>query len=310
MTRILLLGGFGFIGTNILNYIDNNFPDKYSVIVIDRISSNLIKKDYKCVEKVFAGDFSDNIFIESIFGLFHFDYVIHLISSTVPASSDNIVFDIESNLIPTIHLLNIMKKNKVFNIIYLSSGGAIYGECNDKVAHREEDDLQPVSSYGIVKSTVEKYLFHFQKLHDIKPLVLRLSNPYGPFHYSMKQGIINVALRKALNKEPLIVYGDGEAKKDYIYINDFCIILFSLMDMDIFNEVFNVGSGEVLSLNHILLKIKTQLTDLKWENKPANKYDVLYFELNTSKLKKVIGDFSFTSFEDGLLKTIEWLRET
>jgi len=310
MKRILLFGGFGFIGTNILNFIDECLSDKYSVIVFDRIPAHPSGKHFKCVENIFVGDFLDNVFVESVFASYSFDYVFHLISSTVPATSDNIVFDIESNLIPTIRLLNIMKLNNVSNIVFLSSGGAIYGECHEKKAHKEDDDLRPLSSYGIVKLTIEKYLYLFHKLYDINSLILRLSNSYGPYHYSLKQGIINVALRKAANGENVTVWGDGKSKKDYIYIQDFCMILFTLIDMQFSYEVFNIASGETLSLNQILLEIQRQYPDLRWENRPANINDVLHFKLDITKLKNVIGDFSFTSFNNGLSQTIHWMENS
>ena len=309
MKRVLLLGGFGFIGTNILDYIVKYLLKKYSVVVLDRTPTHFSGKHFECVEKVFVGDFSDNSFLESIFASYSFDYVFHLISSTVPTTSGNMVFDVESNLVPTIHLLNTMKTRGVSNIVYLSSGGAIYGECNEKKAHKEDDDLHPLSSYGIVKLTIEKYLFLFQKLYGINPLILRLSNPYGPYHYSAKQGIVNVALRKAVNQEPITVWGNGDSKKDYIYIQDFCTILFALLNAQISNGVFNVASGNILSLNQILSEIKGRYPNLKWENKPASEYDVLQFELDTLKLKNTIGDFPFSSFEEGLSQTIKWLLE-
>ena len=306
MKRILLFGGFGFIGTNVLNYIDEYLLDKYSVVVFERTLVHLSGKHFKCVEDVFVGDFSDDIFVESVFAAYSFDYVFHFISSTVPATSDNIVFDIESNVIPTIHLLNIMRKYNTTNIVYLSSGGAIYGESQEKKALKETDNLLPLSSYGIVKSTIEKYLFLFHKLHGINPLVLRLSNPYGPYHSSMKQGIVNVAIKKAINQESITIWGDGESKKDYIYVRDFCVILFTLIDRQISNETFNIASGSILSLNQILSKIKNQYPNFQWENKSANRNDVQHFELDITKLRKVIDDFSFTTFTEGLSQTIKW----
>jgi UDP-glucose 4-epimerase len=308
MKRIFLLGGFGFIGTNILEYIDEYLSDKYSVIVFDRTLTHLPGKHFKCIENVFVGDFSDSVFVESIFKSYSFDYVFHLVSSTVPATSDNFEFDIESNLIPTIHLLNIMKANNVLNIVYLSSGGSIYGECLGKVKHKEDDPLHPISSYGIVKLTIELYLGLFHKVHGINSLILRLSNPYGPYHYSLKQGFINIALRKAINKETLTIWGDGESKKDYIYIGDFCKILFILIEKQFSNDILNVASDEILSLNQILLKIKKYFPDLQYKNVASNKYDVSHFELCTSKLRKVIGDFCITPFEKGLIQTINWLE--
>jgi len=310
MKRILLFGGFGFIGTNILKYIDDFLSDKYSVIVFDRFNKSLSGEQYKCIENVFIGDFLDNEYIIKIFSMYSFDYIFHLVSSTVPSTSDNAVFDIESNLIPTIKLLQIMKEYNVSNIIYLSSGGAVYGNCKNKKAHQEDDFLYPVSSYGIVKSTIERYLCLYHELYDVNSLILRLSNPYGPYHYSLKQGIINVALRKAINKDILTVWGNGEAKKDYIYIDDFCLILFKLLENNISNDIFNIASGEILSINQILIKIKEYYPNFKYENKAANKSDVSHIELNTKKLIDIIGNISITPFYKGLLKTITWLENS
>ena len=112
-------------------------------------------------------------------------------------------FDIQLNVLPTIGLLNTMTKHNVDKIVFISSGGAIYGDHYvDKSSHSEEEILFPKSAYGISKLVIEKYLYLYQVQYGIKSLVLLLSNPYGPYHYSMKQGVINIAIEKALQKEP------------------------------------------------------------------------------------------------------------
>jgi UDP-glucose 4-epimerase len=304
---ILLLGGYGFIGTNIIKYIDENYPEDYSVIVFDRFINHQKNITFKCVIKSYAGDFSDKLNIKSIFFDNNIDLVIHSLSATVPLSSENVFFDIDSNLKPTLELLSIMVDSNVNRIIYISSGGAIYGN-NGKTKHFEDEDVFPISSYGIVKLAIEKYLFQYHFVYGLRPLIIRLSNPYGPYHYSLSQGVVNIAIEKALSNTLFQVFGDGSAKKDYIYITDFCDILFRLLKNDVFKNIFNIGSGNILNINQILSSIKEIVPLFSWEYNSANKFDVNHFELDISKLSSVIGNYFFTPFDVGLSKTSTWIK--
>lgn len=308
MKSIFLLGGFGFIGTNLLKYIDSHYAAEYSVVVFDKVPMHPHGVSFVCVEKVYAGEFSDTIFLKSIFQKHKFDLVIHSLSTTVPTTSNNVRFDIESNLIPTIELLNLLVEFSVMDIIFISSGGAIYGESDDKIRHKETDNVYPLSSYGVVKLAIEKYLFQYASLYHLRPLILRLSNPYGRFHYSIKQGICNIALRSAFQGDTLNVWGTGEARKDYIFIEDFCDILFQLYAKSIHNRVLNVGSGCVLSLNQILNEIKALFPTFCWNYTEASKFDVSHFELDTLVLHDIIGNYNFTTFERGMDTVIKWLK--
>lgn len=309
MKKILLLGGFGFLGTNIIKYIDNNYVKEYSVIVFDRFNEHPNSLSFNCVTKTYNGDFTDSLFVRSIFKENKIDIVIHSLSATVPSFSENANFDIDSNLKPTIGLLNVMKEFNVSKIVYLSSGGAIYGEEKNSMLHKESDDVFPKSSYGIIKLTIEKYLFQYSHLYGLEPLVLRLSNPYGPYHYSLKQGIINVALRKAMHGSDFRVWGDGLAKKDYIFVNDFCQILLILLSNNQFGDVINVASSQILNVNDILDEVKCYFPGFKWEYDCPNKFDIAHFELDTSKLKELIGEYSFVPFSEGFSQTYEWLED-
>ena len=306
MKRILLLGGFGFIGTNILKFIDKYLNDVYSVVVLDKFPVHPYGVSFNCVEKAYGGDFSDTELLESILRAHKFNYIFHSISSTIPATSNNVRFDIESNLIPTVELLDLMVEFKVKDIVFISSGGAIYGEAKAKQKHKESDDTFPRSSYGVVKLAIEKYLFQYSSLYKLRPLVLRLSNPYGKYHYSDKQGIINVALRAAKNSEVFKVWGNGEAQKDYIFIDDFCEILFSLINNKITNKVLNIASGQVLSLNQIVNRIKEIYPSFMWSYTKAGLFDVSHFELDTSEMLNYIGSYNFTDFNDGFTITNQW----
>ena len=307
MKKILMLGGFGFISTNILKYIDENYAEEYEVIIFDRIMEHPKGVKFNCVKKVYAGDFSDETNLIQIFNENEINIVMHFLSSTVPATSNNAQFDVESNLIATLKLLGIMDKFGVKDIVYMSSGGAIYGDYLMKV-HNEEDAVYPKSSYGVVKLAIEKYLLSYSELYEFNSLILRLSNPYGPYHYNNKQGIINIAIRKALAGEKVQIWGSGDGIKDYIYIEDVCSIIFRLIENGVETGVYNVAAGSAHSVNEIVEGIKEFVPSCEWEHVNALHSDVQSFELDITKLRQKLGVIKFTSFENGLKKTINWQK--
>lgn len=305
MKTIALFGGYGFIATNILKYIDRFLKGKYEVVTFDRIDKHPHGVQFDCVKASYAGDFTDETQVEKIFKLHQIDLVFHFLSNTVPATSNNSKYDVETNLLPTLNLLGIMDRYDVKDIVYLSSGGAIYGDYLNKV-HNEEDAVYPKSSYGIVKLAIEKYLLSYSELYDFNTLILRLSNPFGKFHYNNKQGIVNVAIRKALNNESLQIWGDGNGIKDYIYIDDVCTIIMKLISNGVETEVYNIASGMAFSVNDIVESIQKFIPSFKVDYTEALDLDVQSFELDITKLRNKVGFFKFTSFEDALASTIEW----
>lgn len=305
METVLIIGGYGFLGTNILKYIEDELQDRYEVIVLDRFPENRSGLALPCVTKSYAGDFSDTAFVERIFEENRIDLVIHSLSTTIPALSHNARYDVETNLIPTLGLLSCMVRYHVSRIVYISSGGAIYGESSG-APHKESDDVFPISTYGVVKLAIEKYLLLYARQFDLHPLILRLSNPFGPYHYSMQQGICNVAVDRALSGKPFIVWGDGASLKDYIYVTDFVRIMFQLIQKDIHGEVINIGSGNLSSVNEILHFIKEHIPGFTWSYGDSICSDVSQFELDTTRMKELIGNFSFIGMEEGIDRLFDW----
>ena len=125
---------------------------------------------------------------------------------------------------------------------------------------------------------------------------------------SEKQGVCNVALRAGFNNKIFSVWGNGEACKDYIYIEDFCNIFFLLYRESVSNTVLNIGSGRAVSLNEILNNIKGLIPSFTSDYTEASEYDVSHFKLDISKLKKIIGDYDFIPFYKGIIMTLEWLE--
>lgn len=310
MKTILLLGGYGFIGTNILKYIDENVPEKYQVVVFDRYPKHMDNIQFRCITKNYAGDFSDEYLMNKVFSENRIDIVLHSLSASVPSLSIDNAFDLRYNVIPTITLLNIMSKHNVNHIAFLSSGGEIYGDHYvDSNGHSEEEVLLPKSAYGVSKMVIEKYLYLYNLHYGIKSLILRLSNPYGPFHYSKKQGIINIALESALQGKEFHIWGDGNGRKDYIYIEDFCKILFYLFELPWEDyRVINVGSGELLSVNQITNCIKDICPNFNWNYQDSNVLDVQEFKLNLEKINNIV-NIRYTPIEEGLLLTKKWYED-
>ncbi|MFH7017977.1 NAD-dependent epimerase/dehydratase family protein [Flavobacterium sp. FlaQc-47] len=300
--NILLLGGTGFIGKNIIEYfISHTDSLNYQLIVLSRY--NQISEHKDVVYEL--GDYGDKEVLKKLFSRWDFKKVFHLASSSIPVSSNqNIHNDINGNLISTIGLLEVMKEYRCNFILYLSSGGAVYGEKRVPVIS-EDTSCTPISSYGIIKLAIENYLKLYQRHYGINYLILRISNPFGPYHNSEEQGVINVAVRRAVNGKSLEVWGDGSQSKDYIFIYDLVKIVFQFIRNEIVNKVVNVGSGETHQLNSILDRIKVYIPNFEIKYVESKPTDIKDFCLDISLLKSLI-DFEFTDFDLAIEKTIEW----
>lgn len=300
--NILVIGGNGFIGSHL---VDHLLLQGYTVRVFDisyeRYRKPLVNVDYRISSL-------DNIpdLYESLLGI---DLIFHLASSSVPSTSNiDTVADINKNLIPILNVLNLAVKLGIKRIVYFSSGGTIYGNPLT-IPINEDHPLNPISSYGIIKATIEKYLFLYQTMFDIQPLIIRPSNPYGPRQgHFMAQGVISTFLRKVKLNETLTVFGDGNSEKDYIYIND--LIKYTL-ELSLEQKVgtFNLGSGKGNSVNEIIELIKvTTKKNVNITSIAKQKYDVDHFVLDISKVQKFVDYRNNTSLKEGIEKTWNWIN--
>jgi len=302
MEKNLVVGGSGFLGLNWLAYMQQHGAGSEVVVFAHEKPEGVI---FPSFVTFVVGDYADAQALDDLFSAHKFDRVFHFASSIIPAiTSENIRQDIESNLLPTIGLMEMMKKHQVSKLLYLSTGGAVYGNVTvEKV--KEEYPCKPISSYGIIKLAVEHYIELYAKLYQIDYLILRLSNPFGEFHRSPKQGVINIAVRKALQGEVMTVWGDGSQAKDYIYAADIGKAIDGLIKVGVKNETINVGSGQSLSLNEIIKRIQAKLPAFQVEYKEAKLTDVQQICLDTAKLASKI-NWEITSFDRALEATIAY----
>lgn len=298
--NILVLGGFGFIGSNVIEAL--LCTNLFNIIVFEfkGVTSKFADR-----VKVFHGDFNSEEDLAEVFNNNKIDIVLHLITTTVPATSnDNIEYDVISNLVGTVRLLNTMVQHNALKVVFLSSGGTVYGAVNESKAS-EDHSTYPISSHGIVKLTIEKYLYLYHRLHNLDYLILRVSNPYGPYHNSEKQGFIDVVIKKILRNEKVVICGDGTIVRDYIYVKDLANIIARLLTLNLFNQIINIGSGKGYSINQILEYIAENHPDMDIEYKPSRKYDLQRIILNTKKLNS-LDKLTLTDIRKGIKLTYQW----
>jgi UDP-glucose 4-epimerase len=300
--KVLIIGGNGFIGSHL---IDKMLKHEHEVVVYD-----LAYEKYRLpLEKVeyTIGTLEDiELLKKSLEGV---DIVYHLASASVPSTSNiSPISDIQGNLIVTLNVMNACIEKDIKRFVYFSSGGAVYGPSLGAPIS-EEHLLRPISSYGILKVTIENYLNLYEKLYGLKTLIIRPSNPYGQRQGNFgAQGVISTFLRKTMLGEPLEIFGDGHSIKDYIFIDDLILSTYNL-SMSYDSGVYNIGRGEGLSLLTIIKNI-TEVTKFRPKVNFTNfkDFDVSNFVLDISKLENAIGKIKFTDFEVGIDETWKWIN--
>ena len=300
--KVLVLGGNGFIGSNL---VERLVAEGHRVRIYDRSPSRLNVLGQKVEHQ--NGNFND---ITSISQALHdIDIVFHLISGSIPSTSNlSPADDARDNLVDTIGLLECMRKIGITRIVYMSSGGTIYGNSNKDLIN-EEHSLNPNCSYGIVKLAVEKYLMMYQRLYDFEPVILRVSNPYGPWQSKVGiHGLIGTLLSKAISNERVEIWGDGEVVRDYIHIKDVIEACINVMGSKS-TGIFNIGSGVGHSVNEVL-KMVEEVTQSKLDVKYSKRrdFDVKKVVLDISNAKKVLNWAPKIAIEDGIKTHNDWLQ--
>ena len=251
--KCLILGGGGFIGAAVTERL---IAEGVSLRVFDKngVKPYRTFHDSENVEWV-TGNFQDKVDLVS--NLRDVDIVIHLISSTLPKSSNDApIDDVEMNVIGTLRLLDAMREAGVKRIIYASSGGTVYG-LPIAIPIKEDHPTQPEVSYGITKLMVEKYLFLYNHLHEIEHLILRIANPYGVGQrIETAQGAVAAFLHKAINKTPIEIWGDGSVVRDYLHVADVADAFAKALIYRGDERIFNIGTGVGTSLNELVSSIE------------------------------------------------------
>jgi UDP-glucose 4-epimerase len=304
--RTLVLGGSGFLGSHI---VDKFLAEKHDVTVYD-LYPERYRRSPRGIKFV-TGDFGNVGALDELIAT-GFDSVIHCVSTTTPKSSnESPEFDIQSNVIGTLYLLDICVKHKVGKLVFLSSGGTVYGDIGDLDLVDETHAVRPRCSYGVSKLTIEHYLDVYKHLRGLDYVALRLSNPYGERQSPLRAlGALTVFVHRTLQRQNIEIWGDGAVTRDFIYVGDVANAVYLATTKPI-SGVYNVGTGTGLSLRDLLTHIAEVLGQeptVSWL--ASRSFDVPRIVLDAAKLKKVTNWDFHTQLNEGVSITADWLRRT
>ena len=299
--RCILLGGGGFIGTNVCRHLLGIGAEV--VIVSPQVVSEEALTGATCIRATL--DDTDKYASTIRQG----DYVFHMVSTTVPATSNaNPIADISNNVLPTLKLLEILRQKQIAKLVYLSSGGTVYGK-DVPIPTPEDAANEPMCSYGIHKLAIEKYLALYKLLHGLDSVTLRVANPFGPYQTGGAQGVIATIIRKAIAGEAIAIWGDGNVVRDYIYVTDLteAILKAALLDNAEAPRLYSIGSGEGRSIRDILHTVQTihgKLLDVVFEEGRAT--DVPVSILDIGRAKRQLDWLPTKTWEEAIAETYAW----
>jgi UDP-glucose 4-epimerase len=306
MATCLVLGGAGFIGSHLAQAL---LQQGHRVRVFDRPHVDRLSwfPAHSGFE-TFTGDFlNPQTLLPALRGA---EVVFHLVSTTLPkTSNDNPMYDVETNLLGTLRLLELCRSQQVRKIVFVSSGGTVYG-IPDRLPIAETHPTFPISSYGVHKLAIEKYLHLARHLHGQDYCVLRPPNLYGPRQrLDIAQGAVGVFLDRAMRGEPIEIWGDGSVVRDYVYVADAVGALLKAIAPTGESRIFNIGSGSGVSLKELVGHIEATIGGpVKVNYKPARSLDVPANVLDSTLARRELGWSASTPLAEGLRRTYEWMR--
>ena len=305
--KCVVFGGGGFIGSAV---VDRLLQDGHALRVFERLRVERYR-EFASNERVewMTGDFMNAHDVNA--ALDGMDVVLHLVSSTLPkTSNDDAIFDVQSNLVATLQMLNAMVVRGVRKIVFISSGGTVYGS----PVYLPLDEAHPTNprvSYGITKLAIEKYLLMFEAVHGIKANILRVANAFGERQrLGTAQGAVAVFLDHALRQQPIEIWGDGSATRDYIYVADVAEAFARAVHYSGPKSVFNIGSGLGTSLRELIKIIEDVLgKPVACSYSAARAFDVSASVLDSGLALRELSWAPKVFLRDGIARTATWLAE-
>ena len=304
--KILVTGGAGFIGSNVVDALVNKGNE---VAVVDNLSTGK-RENLNPKAKFYNIDIRDGNALKLVFQEFRPEVVYHFAAQIdVRKSVSDPSFDAEVNVVESVNLFKLAVDFGVKRIIFSSTGGALYGYV-DKIPADEDTPIRPICAYGVAKYCVEQYLDYFKRLYGIERVILRYANVYGPRQDPLGEaGVIAIFTGRILRGEPITIFGDGNQTRDYIFIED--VVSANLLALNGKEGVYNIGTGIETSVNelvHIFEKLLGKKINPVYALKRQGEVDMI--ALDIEKAKKELGFEVKYNIEEGIKKTVEWHKKT
>jgi dTDP-glucose 4,6-dehydratase len=312
MEKIIVTGGLGFIGSNLINLIKN----KYFIINIDKVSyaSNFNNIDANIKNyKFYKQDINNKIFIKNILKKYNPSIIFNLAAEThVDRSIDGPKQFIKSNILGVFTLLeSIRNYKKKIKLIHISTD-EVYGDIKKNYKSKEEDAYNPSSPYSASKASGDLLIKSYIRTYKIPAIITNCCNNFGPNQYPEK--LIPTIIYNILNKKPIPIYGKGENVREWIYVKDHCDALIKIAEKGVIGENYNIGSGTVLNNIQIVKKIILAFKKITLTENIKSKIHLvkdrpghdLRYCLDSSKIKDKLKWKCKSSFDQRIDETIIW----
>ncbi|AMC10874.1 dTDP-glucose 4,6-dehydratase [Lutibacter profundi] len=333
MKSILVTGGAGFIGSNLIEYLVKKYPD-YNIVNIDLLTYAGNSENLKAVEKApnytfVHGDICDRDLIERVFHHYYIHGVIHLAAeSHVDNSIDGPEIFIKTNVKGTFTLLDVaykywMEKPFVYkkgfeaNKFLHVSTDEVYGSLGETGLFTEKTPYAPNSPYSASKAGSDMIVRSYHHTYGMNTVITNCSNNYGPKQHDEK--LIPTVIRKALAGENIPVYGDGTNIRDWLYVLDHCKGIDLAFHNGKSGEVYNIGGENEQNNNYIVTKICELLDNLVPQKGKTYKNQITYvadraghdyrYAIDATKIENELGWKADENFDSGILKTVKWYLE-
>ncbi|MEE8637528.1 MAG: NAD-dependent epimerase/dehydratase family protein [Candidatus Margulisiibacteriota bacterium] len=304
--KILVTGGAGFIGSNI---VDAYIEAGHEVAVVDNLTTGK-KENLNPQAKFYEVDIRDKQRLSQVISEFSPEIINHHAAQIdVRKSVEDPVHNAEVNELGTLNLLDAAVKSKVRKVIFASTGGAIYGEVTKKSGADEDHSQEPISPYAVTKRSAEMYFHSYQVNYGLNSTVLRYGNVYGPRQDPLGEaGVIAIFCGKILKGEQPTIFGDGNQLRDYCYVGDVAELNLLVLEKG-HNQIYNVGRGKGTSVNELFACLK-EITKFEKEAvyAPPRTGELFRSVLNCKKIKKELSWKAKTGIKKGLKLTLKQYR--
>ena len=313
MKTIIVTGGLGFIGSNLINILSKK---KYFIINIDKVTyasnSENIKKNIKNY-KFYKQDINNQNFIKKILNTYSPSLIFNVAAEThVDRSIDGPKQFIDSNIYGVFNLLEAVRKfKKKIRLIHVSTD-EVYGDIVKNKSSIESDPYNPSSPYSASKASSDLLIKSYIRTYKVPAIITNCCNNYGPNQYPEK--LVPTIIYKIINKKPIPIYGNGKNIREWIHVEDHCNALIKISEKGLLGENYNIGSGVELNNIDIVKKIVSSFKEINIDL--ANKAKFVFvkdrpghdlrYSLNSSKIKKHLKWRCKYNFNEGINKTIIW----